>query len=146
VDTIKRLSIIIILFGVGTIVGCSIVAKNASDKIKEKENLTPEEIVSSFYVKWKKEKDPFSEGFHTFKTDLTDEFNDSLIGYSGELNPVTCSESFPANFTVSPAIIKADKATVIWNNPASSLQARVKLISENNRWLINSVSCEEKES
>ncbi len=141
-DTIKRLAIVIILFGVGVVFGGWVVAENASQKMSEKENLTPEQIVTSFYQKWKTEKNPLADGFHTFKTDLTDDFKNYLSGYSKTLNPVTCADFFPSSYSVSPAVIEGDSASVVWSGAGIPGKVNVGLKFADNRWRINSIICE----
>ncbi len=138
---VKRIAIVMILFGVGVVFGGWVVAENASKKMAEKEDLTPEELVSSFYQKWKRENDPSSGGFHTFKSDLTSDFKEYLSGYSKSLNPITCSDFFPSSYSISPALIEGDKATVIWNGAGIPDKANVGLKFVNGRWMIDSVVC-----
>ncbi|MFA4999480.1 MAG: hypothetical protein WC519_02010 [Parcubacteria group bacterium] len=139
-DTIKRLALVIILFGVSTVIGCLMIAETVSKKMEEKKDLTPDEVVSSFYAKWKNEKDPFSDGFHTFKTDLTEEFRNYLSNFSENSDPVTCAKILSSAFSISPAITEGDKTYVILSN--ENAKARVELKFLNNRWLIDSVLCE----
>lgn len=142
-ETIKRAAIVIILFGVGIIFGSWAVAENASKKMAEKQDLTPDQVVTSFYQKWKKENNPMADGFHTFKTDVTVDFKEYLSGFSGNINPITCSDSFPSRYSISSPEIEGDSATVIWSGSEVDKKAEIGLKFVNNRWLINSVSCGE---
>jgi len=137
-ETVKKLSFIFILFGMGTVIGSWIVAENVSKQIKEKEELTPEQIVASFYGKWKADQNPFSEEFHTFKMDISDNFKNFLAEFSEDFDPVVCSDEFPSNYSLGPAEIKGDKAVVPFNGINNAI---VSLKMENNRWLIDSVVC-----
>jgi hypothetical protein len=142
-DTVKKVAIVIILFGVGVVFGSWAVAENASKKMAEKKELAPDQVVASFYQKWKKENKPLSDGFHTFKSDMTGDFKEYLSGFSGSFNPITCSASFPSYYSISPPVIEGDNATVIWNGSGIEGKANIGLKLVNGRWLIDSVSCEE---
>jgi len=137
-ETIKKLSFILILFGIGAVIGSWIVAENISKQIKKREELTPEQVVASFYGKWKNDQNPFSDGFHTFKLDITDNFKSFLRDFSEDFDPVVCSNEFPSNYSLSQAEIEGDSATIFFEGTSHAI---VNLKMFNNRWLIDSVVC-----
>lgn len=131
--------VILVFLGIGTIIGCLIVAENISKRIRGKESLSPEEAVISFYNKWKTEVDPMSEGFHTFDLDVSDNFKAFLSEFSEKYDPITCSDIFPAKYSIGLPTVNENSATI---NFSGSSKAVIGLKLIKNRWLIDSVTCE----
>jgi len=140
-DTVKKVSVILILFGVGIIIAGWTVAENVSEQMNEKKKFTPEQVVVSFYGKWRSENEPLAEGFHTFKTDISENFKIFLSEFSGDFDPVACTDMFPSSYSLSTAMIEGDRASVGFMS--ASAKAVINLKNIDHRWLIDSIICGE---
>ncbi len=112
------------------------------------ENLTPEEVVRTFYSWYITYPgvSALSKGAYNSSIYLTDKFKriiSQMAPYDDNNDLVFCTRNKLSNFTVLPATTTADgrQSVIIQSVPERKNLHKIKLKNVNNRWLVDDTVC-----